>query len=77
MNRPQFVFLFVAFGLMWVIYRAFWYNDSLFSAMALCRKVKAMEGMESNTENNQTRNEYLRQLDGLGYTCDGEKAVTQ
>lgn len=77
MNKQQFIFLLVAFSLMYIIYKAFWYNDSLYSAMALCRKVKAMDDMESSVENNQTKNEYLRQLDGLGYTCDGKKAVTK
>jgi len=77
MNRQQLFFLIVAFGLMWVIYRAFYYNDTLISARALCRKVKAMEALTPSAELIQSKNEYIRQLDGLGYYCDGTNAVTK
>ena len=77
MKREQLFFLLIAFGLMWVIYRAFYYNDALFSARALCRKVKSMESLSQSVENTQAKSEYIRQIEGLGFSCDGTKAVTK
>lgn len=42
-----------------------------------CRKVKAMEALTPSVDITQSKNEYIRQLDGLGYSCDGTNAVTK
>jgi hypothetical protein len=36
-----------------------------------------MEALTPSSELIQSKNEYIRQLDGLGYSCDGTNAVTK